>query len=210
MRFEADTRELYAAARKLDEFPRELTRLNARTLIKAGNRGVATIRRKYRMAGETTATATASRTGALADAYAYEHDAGDGRTQSLTVGVIKPGTDAKVLAYARVHEHRGTTEIRPRRAKFLAIPLDEAKTARGVARGGPRDFVDTFVKRGKSGAPIIYQDRADSIVPLFALVRRVSVKGRPALEPTVGEQIIPEINNGLAANVRAALGSVAS
>jgi hypothetical protein len=208
MKFRVDTSEIANAARVIAGAPEELRKANRRTLFKAGERGVQTIRRKYRMAGQTTRTATASRTGALADAYAYELGPAEGQQQTLDVGVIRPGTDAKTLAYARVHEHRGTTIIKPKRAKYLAIPLDDAKTARGVARGGPRDFADTFVKRSKAGNLVIYQDRADQIVPLFVLVRSVRVKGRPALRPTAKEQIMPEIQAGVEKNFEASFAAL--
>lgn len=196
----ADTSQVAEAARVIGAAPEALRKANRRTLFRAGERGVATIRRKYRVAGRTTATATASRTGALADAYASELGPAKGQTQFVDVGVIRPGTDRAVLEYARVHEHDGTTIIRAKRGKYLTIPLDEAKTARGVARGKARDFLDTFVRRSKAGNLIIFQDRADTIVPLFVLKEQVSVKGRPALRPVGDKQITPEIEAGIAEN----------
>ena len=94
MKFRVDTSEIANAARVIAGAPEELRKANRRTLFKAGERGVATIRRKYRMAGQTTPTATASRTGALSDAYAYELGPAEGQQQTLDVGVIRPGTDA--------------------------------------------------------------------------------------------------------------------
>lgn len=201
MRVDIDTSQLAEAGRMLTDAPRTLRVANARTIIKAGERGVATIRRKHRMAGETTSTSTASRSGHLADAYDYDHDFGEGQEQTLRVGVIKPGLDRSVLEYAKVHEHDGTTTIRPKRSKYLAIPLDEAKTARGVPRGTPRDFANLFPKRSRAGNLLLWQDRADTIVPMFFLADEVRIKGRPALLPVTEKQIIPEIEAGVTQNI---------
>lgn len=210
MKVSVDTSQVTEASRALRGWPETFRKANARTLVKAGQRGVQRIRREYRMAGETTATATASRTGALADSYAWELGNGTGQEQYIDVGVIKSGTDKRVLEYARVHEHEGTTIIRPK-GKALAIPLKAAKTARGVARGAPRDFTDTFIRRSKaSGKPIIFQNRADTLVPLFVLVPYVKVKGRPALKPVGEKYIRPEIEAGVAENFLASFGEVAS
>lgn len=81
------------------------------------------------------------------------------------------------LVYAGIHEFGGV--IRPRRRKFLTIPLPAAKTAAGVARGGARDFPNTFVRRGPSGNLIIYQKRPKGPPePLFLLKREVRIPPR--------------------------------
>lgn len=208
MRIQADKSQLAEAARVLARVPETLRKANMRTLFLAGERGVARIRRQYRMAGQTTATATASRTGALADAYGHETNEEFGGGLRLDIGLVKPGTDAKVLEYARVHEARGTTRIVPRRARHLAIPLPAAKTARGVARGGPRDFLDTFVRRSKAGNLIIFQNRADTIVPLFVLKDFVKIKGRPALRPVFDRHVRPEVEAGVQENFTASFGAL--
>lgn len=94
-------------------------------------------------------------------------------------GAIVGGTSFGAK-YARVHVGpRGKkTTITPKRAKYLAIPLAAAKTPAGVARGGPRDFPDTFVFRSKAGNLIIGQRRRDRVVPLFVLKKRVTIPTR--------------------------------
>lgn len=95
-----------------------------------------------------------------------------------------------LVAYARIHEEGGI--VRPVRAKFLAIPLPAAKTAAGVGRVvSPRDFKDTFVRKGiiwqriatvkgkrpPKGASTNLADRA-TIVPLFVLKKQVRIEPR--------------------------------
>ena len=84
------------------------------------------------------------------------------------IGIV--GTNLK---YAAIHEYGGT--IRPKRAKWLAIPLKGALTARGVARGGPRDFKDTFFAMSKNGNLIMFSKSMGSIIPLFALKKEVKI-----------------------------------
>ena len=111
---------------------------------------------------------------------------------------IKGGLIAGIrvgTVYAGVHigKKGHVTTIRPKRGKFLAIPLDAAKTDKaGVARGGPRDehlWGETFVRRSKAGNLIIFgkqkygrgkkagQTRG-KLVPLFVLKKSVKVKTR--------------------------------
>ena len=84
------------------------------------------------------------------------------------IGIV--GTNLK---YAAIHEYGGT--IRPKRAKWLAIPLKGALTARGVARGGPRDFKNTFFAMSKNGNLIMFSKSMGSIIPLFALKKEVKI-----------------------------------
>lgn len=78
--------------------------------------------------------------------------------------------------YARIQEEGGT--ITPKRSKFLAIPLDAAKTAAGVARISPRDLPDrqTFVAKG-----IIFFKSSKNDpkpTPMFALKKSVTLPPR--------------------------------
>lgn len=207
MKFRVDTADVKRAAAILLGARETLTRENERTAERVGMRSVGVIKRRFRGARNTTDTATAVRTGALRDQYDYVTRR-KGDSVELDLGIIRPGVDAKVLAYARVHESDGETVIRPRRAKFLAIPLREAKTATGVARGLPRDFAETFVRRNDKGRLIIYQNRGDQVVSLFALVRSVRVKGRPALVPTGRDVTMPGLREGVEANWQTLMGSI--
>ena len=80
------------------------------------------------------------------------------------------------VRYAKTHiGPKGTyEEIKPKRAKFLAIPTEYAQTPAGVSRySSPRELPNTFVKNG-----IIFQKRGKNIVPMFILKRIVRVPKR--------------------------------
>ncbi|MBU4356587.1 MAG: hypothetical protein KJ822_14795, partial [Proteobacteria bacterium] len=72
--------------------------------------------------------------------------------------------------------------IRPKNKKFLAIPLAAAKTAAGVARGGPLSGIwgPTFIAKGIifgfSGGTKTTQSKTP--IPLFVLKRSVVVPRR--------------------------------
>jgi hypothetical protein len=84
-----------------------------------------------------------------------------------------------------IHETGGT--IRPRRAKFLAIPLRPALDSRGILRAKPRDWTDTFVARSGEGNLIIFQRSFGGryVTPLFLLRRQVTIPPRLRLGETV-------------------------
>ena len=74
------------------------------------------------------------------------------------------------LAYARIQHEGGT--IRPKSARFLAIPLCPAAAARK-----PRDFTDTFIAKG-----VIFQKQPGKApLALYALKRSVTLPARPYL-----------------------------
>lgn len=88
--------------------------------------------------------------------------------------------------YASAHEYGAT--IRPKRSQYLAIPLDAAKTAAGVARGGPRDFPDLFFIRSKAGNLLLVQaggDHESGLIPFFALKSEVTIPARPFARPAI-------------------------
>lgn len=92
---------------------------------------------------------------------------------ALTAGGRVGGED---VPHAGVQEFGATT--RPRRAKWLAIPSEHAKTAAGVAQGGPRDFDLRFVPLGPDRAMLV--ERLTGKVsrqgrPMFWLRKRVDV-----------------------------------
>lgn len=79
--------------------------------------------------------------------------------------------------YAKIHEHGG--QIRPK-SKYLAIPLDAARTAGGDTRGGPRSFSNTFFAKSKAGNLILFQNRGSKKkpLPLFVMKKQVTLKPR--------------------------------
>lgn len=205
MRLQIETSGFAEAVAAMKKAPRTIQDLNERSALRAGSRGVSRIKREYRGETETTDTATAVRTGALRRNYdAATHR--DGSTVVMEMGLIKSGVDAKILRYAAVHEKDGYTVIRSRSGKYLAIPLSAAKTASGVARGGPRDYPNTFFLKGrKPDSPIIAQRIGQQVVPLFVLKRSVRVKGRPALQPVSRQYVIPEIEAAIEKNFAAGI-----
>lgn len=170
-----------------------------RTAYEMGAKGVALIVRTYRGAKETSDIATAVRSGRLWRSYGHEvRETPTGI--DLDLGVLRStAVDADVLKYAPVHEYGAT--IRAKNGKYLAIPLDAAKTAAGVVRGLPRSFPDTFVRTSKAGHLLIFQKQGKEAVPLFALVRQVTIKPRPSLEPAK-DKILPELQERLYDDVR--------
>jgi hypothetical protein len=146
-----------------------------------GERGVELIQRYYRGAGQTEPDRTARRTGALARSYTSQVST-HGEAIDLRVGVLRAG--AKTLSYAAAHEFGAT--IRPKSAKYLAIPLGAAKTRAGVARGGPRDYPNTYRAKTKAGKLLVFQRQPKGTgIPLFLLTKGpINIPARPALEPT--------------------------
>jgi len=88
--------------------------------------------------------------------------------------------------YASVHESGAT--IRPKKAKYLAIPLPEALDRRGVPlKPGPRDWPNTFVAESKKGNLLIFQRRTGRIVPLYVLKREVKIPPRLGMGETLAK-----------------------
>jgi len=104
------------------------------------------------------------------------------RTEKDIIGRV--GTNVK---YARLHEYGG--EIKPKRAKWLTIPLAAAKTPAGVARGRARDFENTFFKFSSAGNLILFQRRGDNIIPLFLLKKSVTIPKRSYMGSTLKENL---------------------
>lgn len=164
----------------------------ARTTFASGAAAVGIIQRKYRGARDTTPTATARRTGRLAASYGHEVRQ-DPHGVALMLGTIRG--ERAALEYAAVQEYGAT--IRPKRAKALTIPLPAAKTAAGVVRGGPRDFLNTFTVPGK---PFIFQRQGDRVVALFKFMEEVTVPARPALLPALND-VLPAMQEQLVQDV---------
>lgn len=81
--------------------------------------------------------------------------------------------------YAKIHEYGGT--IRPVKGKWLTIPLPGAATKAGVARGGARDFENTFFAWSKNGNLILFQKgkgKKGKPTPLFVLKEEVTIPAR--------------------------------
>ena len=160
---------------------------DAKKVLNKNSTLLASYTRQNFMQGGTTSTRLRKRSGRLAAS-----------TKPIKARSVKGGLAAGIrvgTTYAGVHIGRPgkTTTIRPKRGKYLAIPLDAAKTKKaGVARGGPGDehlWGDTFVKRSRAGNLIIfgtqkYQrgaragQRKGNLTPLFVLKKSVKIQTR--------------------------------
>ena len=102
-----------------------------------------------------------------------------GRLRASFAGYTRVGNNTTVAQlgfinnrpiYAGVHEFGAT--IRPKNARFLAIPLQP-----GLGR--PRGLPNTFIQ-----GRVIYQNVSGSARPMFALASQVTIPARPVLRPT--------------------------
>ena len=149
---------------------------------------------------------------------------GTGRLRSSTQGTTEAGPDrvtaiARVggggvgeVPYAAIHEHGGV--IRPKRGRFLAIPVGPA--LQGGKNGGagmwPRDIPGlTFIpiKGGAQGMLVkrmaVGRSKTKTeFVPWFHLVRSVRMPRRPYLRPAA-EKAAATIPTRIAEQLRARL-----
>jgi len=117
-----------------------------------------------------------------------------GRLRSSITGTARMidrqivGTVGTKTPYSRIHEFGG--EIRPKKGRYLTVPLPAAKTSAGVVRGRARDFKDTFLFRSKAGNLIIMgkpTPGALEVEPLFILKEVVNIPKRSYLVSSVKE-----------------------
>lgn len=118
----------------------------------------------------TTSKTLATRSGHLLE-YMADSIKVEGETIASLRGEISVPHDRKI------HEHGGV--LRPKRAKYLTVPLPAALDSRGVPlKKSARDWKDTFVLRSKAGNLLIVQKKGASIVPLYVLKKEVSIPPR--------------------------------
>ncbi len=85
-----------------------------------------------------------------------------------------------------IHETGGT--VRPRRSRYLTIPLPAAMDSRGVPlRRRARDWDNTFVARSRRGNLLIFRRDGLGLTPLYLLKPSVRIKPRLGLEDAVVE-----------------------
>lgn len=75
----------------------------------------------------------------------------------------------KSVPYARIQEKGGT--VKPKHGQFLAVPLQKGRSLRRGASG-------LFSAPSASGAVLAERGSGNSISPVFALVRQVTLKRR--------------------------------
>ena len=79
------------------------------------------------------------------------------------------------VKYATILETGGV--IKPKRAKYLAVPLPRALTEAGATKfPSATDYPNTFVKKSKSGKLIIFQKNGQRLDALFVLKKSVKIK----------------------------------
>lgn len=93
----------------------------------------------------------------------------------LAVRLSAGGVGGRDLAYAAAQEEGAT--IRPRRGRYLAIPLPGALTPAGALRarfavpGGLRAVASLFAVRSKRGNLLLVERKGQEILPMFVLHR---------------------------------------
>lgn len=84
----------------------------------------------------------------------------------------------------QVHEFGAT--IRPKKAKYLTVPLPAALNNKGIPiKKSARDWANTFVARSRAGNLIIFQRRLTQIVPLYVLKSSVTIPPRLGFRKTL-------------------------
>lgn len=83
-----------------------------------------------------------------------------------------------------IHEFGAT--IKPKKVKYLTVPLPAALDSRGVPlKRSARDWDNTFVARTKAGNLVIFQKRGAQIVPLYVLKSSVTIPPRLGMRETL-------------------------
>ncbi len=156
-------------------------RLIASGLPKAMDRALLVLERRVKdrhLSGPTGSTSLRARSARLRDSI----------TSRLTIEAGVPvGTVGTKVIYGRTHEFGGT--IRPRRGRFLTVPLPAALTPAGVGRFTARELINNPEQAGFTGTwiakSIIFGRRGRTQrsrpVPLFVLKRSIKLPARPFL-----------------------------
>ncbi|MEL6716137.1 MAG: hypothetical protein AAFP86_20310 [Planctomycetota bacterium] len=152
-----------------------------------------------------------SRTGALRRSW-RQRSRGTGLDLRLIVSI----GNARTAAYARIQEEGGT--IRPKRSRYLTIPLRANYTPAGRLRvesaaAARRDpSIQTFVRRSKRGNLIIFRkgrqrSKPDAIEPIFVLKQQVKVPARLGFRALFGRpDVVRDREQRIGAVVRQTLG----
>lgn len=123
-------------------------------------------------------------------------------------GIVGSGVrTGKRMIYANIHETGGT--IRPKRKKWLTVPLANALTPSGAPkRPSARDWNNTFILRTKSGQLLIVRkDGKKRITPLYVLKKSVSIAKRRYMSRTL-DQLENRILIVLGAHIKKGLENV--
>lgn len=66
--------------------------------------------------------------------------------------------------------------IQARAGSWLTVPLPAAMTGTGALKAPARHWSNTFFQKSRRGNLILFQNKGDSIVPLFVLKRSIRLK----------------------------------
>ncbi len=88
------------------------------------------------------------------------------------------------VPYARIHEYGGI--IKPKKSKFLAIPLEPVLGPDGIAKASPLDFKGRsfFSDQGSDGL-ILFVMEGNNPEPYFLMKRQVKIPERAYLRPAM-------------------------
>lgn len=108
-----------------------------------------------------------------------------GQITSISSQTIKTLLGSTGVIYAKTQEFGGT--ITPKKAQYLAIPLNAAKTKAGVSRySSPRDIPGLFFMKSKAGKPLLVKRVGKGkIQPMFVLLKSVTLKPTLGLRETI-------------------------
>ncbi|MCO5157871.1 MAG: hypothetical protein M9945_14175 [Aquamicrobium sp.] len=94
--------------------------------------------------------------------------------------------------------------IKPKKAKYLTVPLPAALNSDGTPRKkSAREWDNTFVARSKAGNLIIFQRRGTQIVPLYVLKTSVTIPPRLGMRKTLDVGLPYFVEKSMDAIVRA-------
>lgn len=128
------------------------------------------------------------RTGNLSRAIFYRVEGSPTSREIL----VRAGVDLSKAVYGRIHEHGGV--IRPKRSKFLTIPVGQNVTPNGVVRVNAREFISnpgslgftgSFVNRSKTAIMGVLAD--GQIEPVFALKTQVTIRKTGYVSSSLGK-----------------------
>lgn len=109
-----------------------------------------------------------------------------GQVTTVNGSLINTLLGSMGVVYARIQEFGGT--IRPKKGKYLAIPVGPALTAAGVARFGPRDVEGLFFIKTANGGLLVRREGKGSrsrLVTYFVLVTSATLKPKLGLRETI-------------------------
>jgi len=168
--------------------PEDVLREATKVLQRGGQRFVRTMVTQ-RLSGPTSANSLSRRSGNLARSVGAEVRMVGPMTLRL-VGFVR-----STAPYARIHEYGGV--IKPKKAKFLAIPLQKTRggAASFASAMGPRNYPGklTFVvsKKGNLllGLVLYKGGKQKGFKPLYVLKRSVYIPPRLGLRATFMDEV---------------------